>query len=127
MLLLNDSTVGAVAKQFGFDPQVVGNHLRKHLPWRSRRAPRPQTVLEELELMDLELRRLMILAECGQSIGGAIQALTSRRAVLELKARLQGGLDATHRKLALASRAPEGDFEVVFEGGRAKTQRAGGQ
>jgi hypothetical protein len=120
-LLLTHGQITVVAKQFGFDRAVVGNHLRKHLPWRSRRAKKPETVMEELEVMEFELRRLMVLAECGESIGGAIQALTARRALAELRLRLEGKLDATHKKLMLASQPVEGEYDVVFEGGRPRT------
>jgi hypothetical protein len=110
-----------VATEFGFKAQTIRWHLRNHLPWRSRRAPKPETIMEELDVLEFELRRLTVLASCGEAIGGAIQALTARRALIELRARLEGKLDATHKKLALASRAPEGEFEVVFENGRPRT------
>jgi hypothetical protein len=112
------------AAEFGFKVQTLRWHKRRHLPWRSKRTPRPVTVMEELELMEYELRRLTVLAESGHPIGSAVQALTARRSVLELRARLEGKLDGTHRKNALAAR-PAGDFEVVFSGGRAKTVEAG--
>jgi hypothetical protein len=123
--LLTGRQITETAKEFGFKPATLSWHRRNHLPWRSRRAPKPQTIMEELELMEFELRTLTVLSQCGEPIGSAIQALTARRAVLELRARLEGRLDATHRKLALANRAPEGDFEVVFSGGKARTVEAG--
>jgi hypothetical protein len=122
VLLLTGSQISTVMKQFGFSRAVVSAHQRHHLPWRSRRAPKPETILEELEFMELELRRLTVLAECGQPIGGAIQALNARRSVLELRARLSGSLDATHKKLALAAKPV--DYEVTFENGKMKTVEA---
>jgi hypothetical protein len=121
-LLLTGAQCPAVAKQFGLDKLSVSIHKRKHLPWRKSTAAKPETILEELEVMEYELRRLQVLAECGEPIGAAIQALSARRSTLELKARLEGRLDATHRKLALASKPV--DYEVTFEGGRMKTVEA---
>jgi hypothetical protein len=120
-LLLTRGQVKAVALEFGLNRGTVFNHLRKHLPWRSRRHPKPATIAEKLEQLEFELRRLQVLAESGESIGAAIQALNARRAVVELEARLEGRLDATHRKLMMAARPPEGNLEVIFENGKPKT------
>jgi hypothetical protein len=120
-LLLTHGQIKAVAVEFGLNRGTVFNHLRHHLPWRSRRHPKAVTVQEQLELLQFELRRLQVLAECGESIGGAVAALRERRAVLELSARLEGKMDATHRKLFLSARPPEGDYEVVFENGKSRT------
>jgi transposase-like protein len=124
-LLLTRGQITAVAREYGLNRGTVFNHLRKHLPWRSRRHPRAVTVEEQLEEMKYELRRLQVLGECGESIGGAIQALRERRAVVELEARLAGLTDSTHRKLLLASRPPEGDYKVIFENGRPRTVKVG--
>jgi hypothetical protein len=120
--LLTGRQVGEVSKEFGFKAGTLQWHLRKHLPWRSRRAPKPQTIMEELDLLDHELRTLTVLTQCGEPIGQALQAITNRRSVLELRARLEGKLDATHRKLALASKAV--DYEVTFENGKMRTVEA---
>jgi hypothetical protein len=120
-LLFTRGQITAVARAYDLNRGTVFNHLRKHLPWRSRRRPRPVSVQEQLEDLKYELHRLQVLGECGESISGAIQALRERRAVVELQARLEGRLDATHRKLLLAARPPEGDFRVEFVNGRART------
>jgi hypothetical protein len=120
-LLLTRGQVRAVAVEFGLNRGTVFNHLRKHLPWRSRRRPKAVTIAEQLEELKFELHRLQILGECGEPIGGAIQALNARRAVVELQARLEGRLDATHRKLMLAARPLEGDYRVEFVGGKPRT------
>jgi len=78
------------------------------------------TVAEQLEDLKFELYRLQILGECGELESGAIAAVNARRSLLELEARLEGKLDATHRKL-LSATAPEGDYEVVFTNGRPRT------
>ena len=122
VLLLTGAQASTVMKQFGLSRAVVSAHQRRHLPWKSRRAAKPTTILEELEAMELELRRLTVLAECGYGIGSAIQALNARRSVLELRARLSGSLDATHKKLALASKPV--DYEVTFENGKMRTVEA---
>jgi hypothetical protein len=123
--LLLGRTEKEAAAEFGFKPGILAWHKRKHLPWRSRRRVKVVTIQEQLEEMKFELTRLQVLGQCGESIGGAIQALRERRAVVELEARLEGRLDATHRKLMLAARPPEGDYEVIFENGRPRTVKVG--
>ena len=119
--LLTGRQVSAVAKEFGFNVQAIRWHRRNHLPYRSRWEKKPVTVSEQLEELKYQLDRLRVLAETGEPIGVAIQAVTAKRMVLELEARLEGKLDATHKKLALASRVPEGNFRVEFTNGKAKT------
>jgi len=119
--LLTHKQVKLVAKQFGVTWPALGRHRRLHLPWWNLRRGRPKTIREQLEYLKYELSRLQRLAECGEDIGRAIGAVTAKRQVLELEARLEGKLDATHRKLAFSNRQPEGEFEVVFQGGKAKT------
>ena len=116
-LLLTRGHVSAVARDFKLCRGSVWNHFKKHLPWRLSRRPKSVTVREQLEDLKFELYRLQVLGECGESVGGAIAALNARRQVIELEARLEGRLDATHKKLMLASRPPEGEFEVVFKTG----------
>ena len=83
--------------------------------------------MEKLADLEFECRRLQALAEAGEDIGRAINAVTARRQVLELEMRTTGKLDATHSKLMMATRAPEGDYEVEFVGGRAKTKKVGAE
>lgn len=107
------------AKEFGFNVQALRWHKRRHLPWRPRWA-KAVTVEEQFELLKYELCRLQILGECGEPIGGAIQAVRERRALLELELRLGDRLSARHAKM-LPGQVPSGEFEVVFQGGRPKT------
>ncbi len=125
-LILTGVPVTKVAKAAGICRPTLWNHRTKHLPWRPAGGPKPVTVQEQLEDLKFELHRLQILGECGEPVSGAIQALNARRMVVELQARMEGRLDATHRKLMLASRPPEGDVEVVFENGRARTVEKAG-
>lgn len=124
-LLLTGTPVARVAKAASMCRGTVWHHFQKHLPWRPQRRPKPVTIQEQIEDLKFELHRLQILGECGEAVGGAVTALRERRQVLELEARLEGKLDATHRKLLTASAAP-GEFEVVFVDGRARTiEKAG--
>jgi hypothetical protein len=109
-----------VAKEFGINVQILRWHRRKHLPYWNPRRPKPVTVGEELAQLKYELSRLA-MPQSGEPIGAAISAVTAKRQVLELEARLEGKLDAHHRKLILNSREPEGSYRVKFENGRART------
>jgi hypothetical protein len=122
--LLMGGRTKAIAAEFGIRLQSLSWHKKRHLPWRSRFAKEPVTVEEQLAFLKLELRRLQILAECGEPIGGAIRAITARRQVLELEARLDHKLGATHRKLFPAEHDLKEDFEVVFTGGSPRTMPA---
>jgi transposase-like protein len=119
-LFLTHGQIGMVSRQFGLNRGTVSNHLRKHLPWRSRRRPKPVSTAELLEELQYELARLAVLAECGEKIGAAVAALREKRAVYELQMRAAGVLSSTHRKL-LPAQPMEGNYEVVFEGGRPRT------
>jgi hypothetical protein len=121
VLLLTGAQIPAVAKQFGFGYQVVSSHQRKHLPWRSRKTPKPRTVEEKLEQLEYEFARLRVLAESGEKIGEALRVLVAQRNLLELLLRKEGGLDAHHKKLILNSQQPTGDYEVTFENGKMRT------
>lgn len=118
--LLTQGQVAKVAREYKLCQGTVWNHFKKHLPWRRQRRAEAVTVREQLEDLKFELRRLQILGECGESVGGAIAALNARRQVIELEARLEGKLDAHHKKLIL-NRPPESDFEVTFENGKMRT------
>ena len=125
--LLMGGRARELAVEFGFRVQSLRWHKRHHLPWRSRQAKKPETIAEQLEDLKLELRRLQVLAECGASgIGPAIHAVTARRHLLELEARLDHKLGATHFKLFPKAEAT-GDFEVVFENGKPRTVKVGAE
>jgi hypothetical protein len=123
--LLTGRQMGETAKEFGFNRMTMAYHRRKHLPYRSERAPKAVTVVEQLAELKYELDRLRVLAETGEPIGAAISAVTAKRAVLELEARLAGLMDAHHKKLILNSQQPAGDYRVEFVNGRPRTVLAG--
>jgi transposase-like protein len=123
--LLRGARVKDTAREFGLSYQMVRHHRRYCLPWRSVRTPKPVTCEEQLEALKYELARLQVLGEAGESISGALAAVRERRAVLELEMRVGGKLDATHKKLLLNSKAPEGDYEVIFVNGQPKTVKTG--
>ncbi len=119
-LLLSGRKGTDVAKEFGFVAQTMRWHRRRHLPYRNPRLPKPETVAEHLEVLQYECGRLAVLAECGEKIGPAIQALQAKRQVFELQARMAGRLDATHQRL-LPPQPMAGEFEVVFQNGKPRT------
>jgi hypothetical protein len=123
-LLLTRGHVSAVAREYKLCRGSVWNHFKAHLPWRLQRRPKSVTVREQLEDLKFELLRLQVLGECGESVGGAIAALNARRQVIELEARLEGKLDAHHKKLILNSQQPAGDYRVEFVNGRPRTVEA---
>jgi len=125
--LLTGRQIGHTAKEFGFSWGCVRHHKRHHLPYRSARAPKPATAEEKLADLEYELDRLRVLAECGESVGGALRVVTQQRSLLELQLRKAGHLDATHRKLLLNARPPSGDYQVVFERGRPRTVAVEGE
>lgn len=122
--LLQGARLKATAEEFGFTFGMVRHHKRYHLPWRHARTPKAQTIQEKLEELDYELRRLTVLGECGDKIGPAIQAVVARRGVLELTARVENLLGATHRKLFPAKMELDEDMEVIFENGSPRTVTA---
>jgi hypothetical protein len=120
--LLTGRQMSVTAKEFGFNALTMAYHRRKHLPYRNSRLPKPVTVQEHLAQIQYELQRLTILGECGErGVHAACIALRERRYVLELQARMGGHLDGTHKKRFLEPREVEGEYEVVFEGGRPRT------
>jgi transposase-like protein len=122
--LLTGARIKATAEEFGLSFQMVRHHRRYCLPWRHARTPKAQTIQEKLEELDYELRRLTVLGECGDKIGPAIQAVVARRGVLELQARMENLLGATHRKLFPPKMELEEDYEVIFENGSPRTVTA---
>jgi hypothetical protein len=115
------------AEKFKISRSALYWHLRRHLPWKSRKAKPGVTPKEKLADLDFELRRLQALAECGERISGALRAVTARRNLLELEIRMNGGLDPIHKKLLLATKPPEGDFKVEFIDGRPRTVPVGAE
>jgi hypothetical protein len=109
------------AREFGFEAQTIRWHRRRHLPYRNPKFGKPETIHERLEELNYELARLQVLAECGEKISGAIQAVRERRAALELAMRFEGRLDATHRRLLRATQPLEGDYKVEFVNGKPRT------
>jgi hypothetical protein len=122
--LLTGRTSGEVAQEFGFNRQTVAYHKRRHLPFRSMYAKKPETIAEKLADLEYELHRLQVLGECGEKIGPAIQAATARRSLFELEARMGNLLGATHMKLFPAKTDLDEDMEVIFENGRPRTVTA---
>lgn len=112
--LLLGRTSRAVAEKFGVGIWVLRKHRQRCLPYRKARAPKPTTVQEKLAALSREMWRLQILAECGEQVGGALAVVRQRQSLLEPEARMSGLLDATHKKLIMSNRAPEGDFAVEF-------------
>jgi len=123
--VLTGRQIKDTANEFGLNRGTLYAHMRNHLPWRSARAKPGETVAEKMADLDFELRRLQVLAECGEKIGPAIQAVTARRSLLELQMRSEGLLDATHRKLIMSNRPMDGEFKVIFENGKPKTVAVG--
>jgi hypothetical protein len=113
------------AAQFGFDKQTIGYHKRHHLPFRSRRVKKAETVDEKFAELEFELSRLRVLALSGEKVGEALRVVIAQRNLLELEMRKEGGLDATHKKLILNAHPPAGDVEVTFQGGRVKAVEVG--
>ena len=73
--------------------------------------------------MKYELRRLRVLADCGEKVTESLRVIVQQRTLLELQMRKEHLLGATHRKL-FPPEMPEGDYEIEFVGGkpRGKTQ-----
>jgi hypothetical protein len=119
--LLTGTQVSTVAKMAGLSYAAVFNHARRHLPWKSSKAPKPVTCAEKLAELEYQAARLRALAEAGQNVSQALRVLTAQRGLLELEMRAQGRLDPSNRKKLLAAEPMDGDFRVEFVGGRAKT------
>jgi hypothetical protein len=119
-LLLNRRTKD-LAVEFGYSAQTLRWHREHHLPWKKRGTPAPVTTEEKLKDLEYQFLRLQALGECGERIDQALKPLVALRALLELQLRREGRLDGTHRPLV--PDPVEGEFEVVFEGGRPKTLR----
>lgn len=122
--LLTGARIFPTAKEYGYKFGSMRYHRQYHLPYRSAKTPKAQTIQEKLEELDYELARLQILGECGDKIGPAIQAVVARRGVLELTARVENLLGATHRKLFPAKMDLDEDMEVIFENGSPRTVTA---
>lgn len=121
MILGSNQPPKAIATLFKFAVWQVKDHRRKHLPWRNPKRPPAVTVDEQLTDLKLELRRLQVLAECGEHVAEALSVVRERRQMLELEMRAQGRLDATHRKLLLKDRPLEGNYKVEFVNGKPRT------
>jgi len=119
--VLTGRQIVETANEFGINRGNLYAHMRKHIPWKSDRAKKPETVEEKLMDLEYQFARLRILAESGEKVGEALRVLVGQRNLYELLLRKEGGLDAHHKKLILNSRAPAGEFQVVFENGRPKT------
>jgi hypothetical protein len=117
--LLLGRQITTTAKEFGFNAQTMRYHRQKHLPWQRKDTPKPETTEAKLRQLEYEFARLRALAECGERVGEALRVLVAQRNLLELMLRREGQLDATHR--ALVPQPADGEFEVIFEGGRPRT------
>ena len=122
--LLSGQMVKATSVKYGLKRWTLTQHRRKHLPWRNPKAAPAVTVQEKLEELGLDLRRLQLLAECGEDVGKAVAVVRQRQSLLELEARMGHLLGATHKKL-LPATAIEGDYAVEFINGRPVTRRVG--
>ena len=120
VLILRGTSIRALAKATGLQTHALRNHQHRHLPFLPKNRPKPTNAKEELAELKFELARLQALGEAGEVLPGAIAACRERRQLLELQMRSEGELDATHRKIML-NKAPMGDVEIVFEGGRPRS------
>jgi len=119
--VLTGRQIVETANEFGINRGNLYAHMRKHIPWKSDRAKKPETVEEKLVDLEYQFARLRILAESGQRVGEALKVLVAQRNLFELLLRKEGQLDASHRKLILNQRPMEGDYRVEFVNGRPRT------
>ncbi len=119
--MLLGRTSRAVAEKFKLGIWITRSHRKKCLPYRKPNAKPAVTVVEQMEELKRELWRLQLLAEAGENVSQALAVVRQRQSLLELEARSLGQLDPLHKKLLLANKAPEGEYEVVFTNGRPKT------
>jgi hypothetical protein len=117
--LLRGRQMTAVVAEFGIKKDILRYHRQKHLPWRKHNTPKATTTEGKLAELEFEFARLRALAEAGEKIDGSLRVLVAQRSLLELMLRREGLLDATHR--ALIPQPVDGDYAVVFEGGRPRT------
>src|SRR5271169_464627 len=82
--ILTGRTSGEVAQEFGFNRQTVAYHKRRHLPFRSMYAKKPETADEKMKDLGYEFARLRALAECGEKVGEQLRVLVAERNLLEL-------------------------------------------
>jgi hypothetical protein len=123
--ILTGRQIVETATEFGINRGNLYSHMRKHIPWRSDRAKKPETVEEKLVELEYEFARLRVLAESGVKVGEALRVLIAQRNLFELLLRKEGGLDAHHKKLILNAHPPAGDVEVTFQRGRVKAVEVG--
>jgi hypothetical protein len=121
LAMLHGQTTKAVATKYGLNLWTARNHRKKCLPWRNPREKAAESVPEQMAELKRELWRLQLLAECGENVAGALAVVRQRQSLLELVARTNGLLDASHKKLALQSRPPAGDCRVEFVNGKPRT------
>ncbi len=67
--LLSGQTGKATARKFGLVYDTLRSHWHNCLPWRDRHA-KPVTTDEKLQDLGLEMRRLQVVAECGENVLG---------------------------------------------------------
>src|SRR5271168_5025572 len=113
--LLGGWTVKSVAVKFELNLWSARKHWRRHLPWKDRHARPAGTVDEQMEDLKLELRRLQILAECGDNVLGPLTVLKQRQSLLELEMRKEHLLGATHKKLFPPPQDTNDHVKVIFE------------
>jgi hypothetical protein len=117
--ILTGRREAATAKEFGFDPQSIRYHKRHHLPFRSRKVKKAETVEEKLGELEFELARLRVLAMSGEKVGEALRVVTAQRALFELELRM-GHKVTSHRKLLPATPMDgEESYRVEFRDGQA--------
>jgi hypothetical protein len=106
---------------YSLNRERLGQHARKHIPYRDPRAKKPVTTQEKLAAITYELERLQVLAESDPRFNAteSLKVITARRAMLELEMRAQGMMN-THKPVKFGS-PMEGEHKVVFENGRART------
>jgi hypothetical protein len=122
--LLSGWAPKAVADKHGVNVWSIRKHYRKHLPWKHRAARPAETTEEQMADLKLELRRLQILAECGDNVSEALKVIRQRQSLLELEMRSEHKLGATHEKLMPRAK-PAGNFKVTFRNGNPVTEEVG--
>jgi hypothetical protein len=113
-----------IAERFGTSKTAVFRHAGKHLPValtgakKAEDATRADSLLERIESLILDVRRIAQKAEKAGQWGQAASALREARACIELLARLRGELQASGVNVAVGINV--GDLIEAINCGRAR-------